>query len=54
MRVIPRALLRVRENFIGGLDFGKLLRSDGDIVYVAVGMEFESFPAICFLDPRPG
>jgi hypothetical protein len=48
--VIPGALLRVREDFVGGLDFGEEGGGAFDVAIVAVGVEFEGFSAVGFFD----
>jgi hypothetical protein len=51
MCIVPGALLGVGEDFVGGLDFGEEGGCAFDVAVVAVGVELERFPAVCFLDP---
>jgi hypothetical protein len=43
--------LRIGEDFVGGLDFGKEGSCAFDVAVVAVRVEFERFSAVGFLDP---
>jgi len=52
VRVVPGALLRVGENFIGGRDFREEGGCRFDIAVVAVGVEFKGFAAIGFFYSR--
>jgi hypothetical protein len=49
--VVPCPFLGVGEDLVGCLDEGELLGRVLDVVYVAVGMEFEGFSSVCFSDP---
>lgn len=51
MCIVPGALLRIGEDFVGGLDFGEEGGGAVGIAIVAVGMELEGFSAVGFLDP---
>jgi hypothetical protein len=54
VRVIPSSLLRIREDFISGLDFGKAACGCLDIVEVAIRMQLESFSTVGSLNPGKG
>jgi hypothetical protein len=51
VRVVPCSLLRVGQDLVSGLYFSETTCSIFDIMVVAIGMKFESFSAISFLDP---
>jgi hypothetical protein len=46
VRIVPGALLLVREDLIGGLDLGEEGRRAIGVAMVAVGVQFERLPAI--------
>jgi hypothetical protein len=48
--IVPGALLGVGEDFVGRLDFGEEGGCAFDVAVVAVGVEFEGFLAVGFLD----
>jgi hypothetical protein len=48
--IVPSAFLVVGKDLICGLDLGEEGRGAFGIAMVAVGMEFERFLAICFLE----
>lgn len=52
--IIPGSFLGIRQNGIGRLYFGEQLGRLFDVPIIPVGMEFEGFLFVSFLDPiRP-
>lgn len=54
VRVVPGALLGVREDLVGGLDLGEALRGPLDVAVVPVRVQLEGFLPVGFLDPMAG
>lgn len=50
MSVVPGPFLGIGEDFVRRLDFGEFRSGIFDIAEVSVGMKFEGFPSVCFLD----
>jgi hypothetical protein len=51
MRIVPSPLLRIRENFVSGLNGSEELCCILDVAKVTVRMQLEGFTTVSFLDP---